>query len=176
MELIKVAELIDDINETRNSVASNSKDELRVMRAMMNDTSYSVDVYGKDGKEGVYNPSEDMRGMISNIIKTTTHMPKAEADELATNYEFTKSDAQTMLNFSKEYVNTYLDTGRKFGFGGRSDRDIKIVKRVVEEHPNTYSKKIGVNDDGTNRYEQVVNGTIPRFTTVRVYSTCPSWV
>ena len=40
----KVMQLVHDIDTTRSGVAASAKDELRVMRSMLNDSSYQVDV------------------------------------------------------------------------------------------------------------------------------------
>ena len=56
-----VENLLKQINAGLNRVASSSKDEVEVMRAMMNDTKYKVTVY--PAKEE-YNPSESLRLML----------------------------------------------------------------------------------------------------------------
>ena len=56
-----VNELLADIQENHKQVSSSQKDEVRIMQAMMNDTSYEVGVYNKSGKIADYNPSKDFR-------------------------------------------------------------------------------------------------------------------
>ena len=48
----KVEELLAMINNETGTCTASKKDEIRVMKAMMNDASYEVDVYGNEGKEG----------------------------------------------------------------------------------------------------------------------------
>jgi hypothetical protein len=176
MENVSVKALIKEINETKTQISASAKDEQRVMRAMLNDPTFKVDIYGKGGVKGQYCPYDDARQMISSIIKDTTHMGTKEAEELASGYEFGKNEATTMINISKEFVNTYVETGRKLPLGGRADSDISIAKKVKEAKANTYPKKVGVNADGTDKYETVTEGTIPAHGSLKVYSPAPSWL
>ena len=70
MESVKT--LVKEIKEGLAQQSSSQKDEIRVMRAMLNDPTYKVDVYGKTGIEGQYCPYEESRTMVANIIKDTT--------------------------------------------------------------------------------------------------------
>lgn len=171
-----VKALIKEINDTRTQISTSVKDEQRVMRAMLNDPTFKVDVYGKNGVESQYCPYEDSRDMIASIIKDTTHMSSKEAEELAKGYEFGKNEATTMINISKEFINTYIETGRKLALGGRADSDISIAKKTKEAKVNSYPKKVGVNADGTDKYETITEGTIPAHGSLKVYSPAPSWL
>ena len=111
METVK--EVIENINASRSQVSACAKDETKVMMAMLNDPTYKVDVYGRNGVEGVYCPYEEARTMVSNIIKDTTKINRNEANELANNYEFDKQNAVIMTGLSKEFINTYIQCGRK---------------------------------------------------------------
>ena len=51
---ITVTELVNDIKSNLSQKSASRKDEIKVMQAMLNDTSYEVNIYGKDGAEGVY--------------------------------------------------------------------------------------------------------------------------
>ena len=42
--MAKVVELLKEIQDTHKQVSSSQKDEVRVMQAMLNDTSYEVGV------------------------------------------------------------------------------------------------------------------------------------
>ena len=55
----KVLDLLTEIQETHKQVSSSQKDEVRIMQAMLNDTSYEVGVYAKSGQVGTYNPAQD---------------------------------------------------------------------------------------------------------------------
>lgn len=155
---IKVRELVNEINETRTQTAASSKDEVRVMQAMLNDKSFVVDVYGNKGIKGQYCPYEESRAMIANIIKDTTRINSKEASDLANAYEFGKQESTIMVGISKEFVNTYMDTGRKLPLGGRENSNISIAKKVKPEK---------VSDSGK---------VIPSHNGLKVYSGCPSWL
>lgn len=153
-----VKELIEEINKTRTQTSASAKDETRVMRAMLNDPTYKVDVYGKTGIEGQYCPYEESRTMIANIIKSTTKINAKEAEDLANAYEFGKQESTIMVGLSKEFVNTYIETGRKLPLGGREHSNISIAKKVKPEKASDSGK------------------VTPSHNGLKVYSGCPSWL
>ena len=176
MNDFNVTELIGEINSSRTQTSASSKDENRVMRAMLNDPTFKVDVWSKNGIEGQYCPYEESRTMIANIIKTTTHISSNEATELANKYEFGKQEAGIMIGIAKEFVNTYVETGRKLPLGGRETSNISIAKKVKEAKPSIFTRKVGVNEDGSDKYETVTGDIIPAHGSLKVYSSAPSWV
>ena len=176
MDTISVRDLVAEINETRTQTSASAKDECRVMRAMLNDPTFKVGVYGRSGLQGEYCPYDEARTMIANILKDTTKISANEATDLARDYKFGKSEANIMIGISKEFVNTYIETGRKLPLGGRETSDISIAKKVKESKPNKFPKKVGVNDDGTDRYEVVGEGSIPSHGSLKVYSSAPAWI
>lgn len=171
-----VRQLIAEINEARTQTSSSVKDEVRVMRAMLNDPTFKVDVWDKDGIVGQYCPYDEARAMVANIIKDTTKISNNEATDLASSYEFGNQEASIMIGISKEFINTYIETGRKLPLGGRETSDIAIAKKVKEAHTNSYPKKVGVNEDGTDKYETVDDGVVPEHGSLKVYSPTPSWL
>ena len=171
-----VRELINEINTTRTQASSKAKDEIRVMKAMLNEPNFKVDVYGKSGVEGQYCPYEESRIMVSNIIKNTTKISQQEAMNLANSYEFGNQESAIMVGLSKEFINTYIETGRKVPLGGREKSNISIAKKVKEERVGNSPRKVGVNADGTDKYENTPSAPIPEHGSLRVYSSCPSWV
>lgn len=171
-----VKEIIKDINNNLKQTSSSQKDEVTVMQAMLNDKGYKVKVYNKGGNDITeYCPAEDYRSMCANVIASTAKMPKAEAAKLVEDYDVSKTDAASMVNVSKEFVNTYLSTGRKLPFGGRSDSNYALSIKNIPASVKTYPKKVGVNEDGTARYE---NGqkNVPAHKSIRAYGPCPVWV
>ena len=178
---VTVKELLKDINEnlSQNNGAprksASHKDEVRVMQAMLNDTSYEVDIYGKDGVEGTYNPAKDFRNMCSNIISKSAKISLTEASNLVDKYEVTKSDASSMVNISKEFVNTYIHSGRKLPLGSRERSDVAIGLKNVDESTRLYPTKVGVNDGGTDRYSKTPT-VVPAHESIRVYAPCPIWI
>ena len=146
-----VRELINEINTTRTQASSKAKDEVRVMKAMLNEPEFKVDVYGKSGVEGQYCPYEESRIMVSNIIKNTTKVSQQEAMSLANSYEFGNQEATIMVGLSKEFINTYIETGRKLPLGGREKSNISIAKKIKEARIGNTPKKVGVNADGSDK-------------------------
>lgn len=171
-----VLDLVREINETRTQTSASAKDETRVMRAMLNDPNFKVDIYGRSGIQGQYCPYDEARTMIANIIKDTTKITSMEATELASTYEFGKQESNIMIGIAKEFVNTYIETGRKLPLGGRATSNISIAKKTKSAKSNKFPKKVGVNDDGSDRYETVGDGTIPEHGSLKVYSSAPAWL
>jgi len=158
------------INEVTGAVSQRSaskKDEVTVMRAIINDPEYSVDVYDKTGKCGNYQPGADFRKMVSNVVSNTTKIPYKEAKALVDNYEFTKSDATTMVGVSKEFINTYLQTGRKLPLGGREKSDVELMWKTINQRTTEVPVKTA---SGQN------NLTIPEHQGIRALNHCPSWI
>ena len=170
-----VLDLVKEIKDNLSQVSSSNKDEVRVMQAMLNDKEYEVGVYTNSGLKETYNPAKDFRGMLSGIVSNTTKISKDESAALVDAYEVTKSDASSMVNVSKEFVNTYIATGRKLPFGGREKCNIALSGKEVAETIKTYPKKVGVNEDGTGRYE-TAERRVPSHFTVKAHGSCPDWV
>ena len=57
--------LIEEIKKNLSQTSASQKDEVRVMKAMLNDKDYVIDLYSNEGKVGTYCPSRDARDMIS---------------------------------------------------------------------------------------------------------------
>ena len=171
----KTNELLKDIKENLSQKSSSQKDEVRVMQSMLNDKEYTVGIYGKEGKEGDYTPAEEYRKMISNVISSTTKITKEEAAQLADKYEASKSDANVMVGISKEFINTYLDTGRKISMGGREQSNISLIGKDVEATVSRYPKKVGVDENGNGIYENAEK-QVPAHKSARAIAPCPVWV
>ena len=169
-----VNEVLEDIRSSRKQVSASQKDEVRVMKAMLNDQSYEVGVYTKAGKVSTYNPAKDFRSMQAGIVSQVAKISKTEAETLVSDYEATTSDAGTMVNISKEFVNTYLTSGRKLPLGGREKSNWQLLAKDVEEKEKTYQKKIS-NPDGTVTWE-AGKKVVPAHTTIKAKGPCPSWV
>ena len=170
-----VKQLVKDIRTNLTQTSSSAKDEEAVMRAMLNDKEYVVDVYGKDGKTGEFCPAETARDLAANIIHGAAKVSKEEAVTLADGYTFKKDDSVKMVNLSKEFVNTFVQTGRKLPFGGREAMDAAVSLKEVPKSTRTYPKKVGINGDGTARFEKA-EAQVPAHESMRVHASCPSWV
>ena len=170
----KVADLMKEIQDTHKQVSSSQKDEIRIMQAMLNDVSYEVGVYGKQGKVGVYAPAKEFKQMQANIVSSVTKISKEEAKTLVDNYEVTKNDANTMVGISKEFFNTYLNTGRKLSLGGREKSNYSLAAKDIPKTDKTYQRRVvGENGDVT---WQPGRKTIPEHKGLKARSSCPAWV
>lgn len=172
---IKVQDVVKEIKDNLSQVSSSSKDEVRVMQAMLNDTDYEVGVYTASGLKETYNPAVDYRNMLAGVVSSAAKITKEESASLIANHEVTKAEASTMVNVSKEFINTYISTGRKLPFGGREKSNIAISGKEIPDAIKTYPKKVGINEDGTARYESGER-KVPGHFTAKVYSSCPDWV
>lgn len=166
----KVKSLIKEVQESLTHASASRKDEVRVMRAFLNDTSYEVGVYDKNGKCGTIKPAEIYRNMLTNIVSATAKISKEESKKLVNNYEVRKSDAEDMLVLNKEFFNTYLQTGRKIGFGGREKSNISFTKKEYGASVRSYPKQ---NTKGEFERAQT---KVPAYDSVKVHSPCPTWV
>ena len=175
-EVTTVKELIKEITTTRTQTSANSKDEVRVAQAMLNDPSYVVDIYAKNGVVGQYCPYTEMRQVTAAIIKDTTKITAKEAEELAGKYQFGKAEAQSMVNFSKEFINTYIETGRKLPLGGRARSNVQLAKKVKESRPASFPAATSIDANGEKVYTTQSNGMSPEFDTIRVYGSAPKWL
>lgn len=172
---MKVTDLVKEIDQNRSQTAASQKDEVRVMQAMLNDTTYKVGVYDKSGKKDEYCPAEDFKKMAASVVSSTTKISKDESEKLLADYEVTKSEAGAMVNISKEFINTYLGTGRKISLGGREKSNFALSKVDKEETTKRFPKKVGVSDDGKDIYEHCEK-KVPAHTSIKAHGSCPSWV
>lgn len=150
----KVVDLIKEVKENLTHASSSHKDEVRVMRAFLNDTTYEVGVYDKTGKVGTVAPAKEFRSIITNAIVATTKISKDEAEGLVSTYEAKKSDAESMIAISKEFLNTYLQTNRKISLGGREKSNVSFIKKEIKASTRTYPKQVGVDAAGKPVYEK----------------------
>lgn len=173
-ESMGVNELIKDIKTHLTQKSSSTRDEVRVMRAMLNDRDFKYEEYSNGGVE-TRCPAEEFRGMLSNIVSSTTKIPKNEAKALADEYEVKKSDAETMVTLSKDFLNTALRTGRSISLGGTAKSNISIQLKDIETATKRYPKKVGVNSDGSIKYENA-ESVVPAHQGLKVKSPCPDWI
>ena len=171
----KVKELVEKINTEKTQSGASAKDELTVMRAMLNDKDYVVDIYSKNGKEGEYRPRESAEAIATNILKGAAKITGAEAAELAAGYEFTKSDAEEAIKLSKEFINTYAQTGRKINLGGREKSNVSLKLKHKEASTTSFPKRVGISNDGKPIYEKAqVN--VPAYDSFSVNASAPEWL
>jgi len=166
--------LVKEIKEGLSQRSSSQKDEIKVMQTMLNDKEYVVDVYGATGKIGTYSPSADARKMASTIIASTAKISKEEAELLADDHEFSRQEAASMIGIGKEFINTYVETGRKLHLGGREQSNVSLLGKEVEPSVSRYPKKL-VDANGTASYESAVK-KVPAHKTIKSSGPCPTWI
>ena len=173
-EITGVQDLIKNIKDNLTQKSASSRDEVKVMKAMLNDRDFKVSTYSNSGVTQ-HCPAEDYRNMLSGVVSATTKISKSEADSLVSDYEAKKSDAETMIELSKDFVNSSLRTGRKINLGGTENSNISIQLKEIDEVTKKYPKKVGTNPDGTIKYEKAET-TIAAHEGLKVTSPCPDWV
>lgn len=171
----QVEKLVTEIRENLSQCSSSRKDEVRVMQMMLSDPTYEVQVWGKDGPIDTYNPCKDFRGMCASIISTAAKVSGTEASGMMEEYQVKKGEAGSMVNISKEFMNTFLQTGRKLPLGARETSDISMSAKHVPARVRPCPHKVGINEDGSNMYARSP-ATVPAHDSIRVYSPCPPWV
>jgi hypothetical protein len=175
MEKEKVQVLIDEIKGTITQVTSSRKDEVRVMRAMMNDSSYEVGIYSKEGKVDAFNPSKAIRTMVASAMSGSAKIPQNEASALMENYEFKRAEAEALVDVSKEFINTYVHCGRKIQLGGREKSDVSLSLKEIEAGNRPYPKQVGVDANGNKMFTRG-EAFVPGYESLKVYAPCPTWV
>ena len=151
-----VENTIKEIQEKRTQKSANVKDEIPVMQSLLNDHEFKAAVYdGKGNVEDYVCPAEDMDSIVGGIISKTTGINSQEAEKLAYDYEYTKQDASKMINVSKEFVNSYMETGRKLPLGKRDKADISLIQKIIPQGQRHISKKIGIDENGKDIRETV---------------------
>lgn len=163
------ATLIANIKSNLAQASASHKDEITVMQSMLSDPSYEVTVYGKNGPTGTYNPCKDFRGMCASIMSNTAKIGQAEAANLMEGYIPKKGEAESMVGISKEFVHTFLSTGRKLPLGGRETSDIALTLRTVPETTRSCPHR-----DASGTYTRVPT-TIPAHDALKVSAPCPAW-
>lgn len=167
--------LLKDIHDNLSQKSASQKDEVKVMQVMLNDKEYAPSVYNADGSvAGTYCPAEDARQMISSVLTATAKISKDEATTLADAHVFTKGEATSMVGISKEYVNAYMQTGRKLPFGNREDCSISLIGEQLGETTKRYPKKVGIDGDGKAIYENTEK-VVPPHLHVKAAGSCPAW-
>ena len=110
----ELEQLVTEIKKGTTQIAVNRVDEVRVMKAMLNDKDYTIGVYDKGaGYIGQRSPHQEAVKFVKNVIAGATGLDNKDALHLAENYEFTKKDANFLLGNMRDFLYTYVGTGRK---------------------------------------------------------------
>jgi len=169
-------ELMNEIREvTKKQKAASKVDEIKVMKAMLNDPNYSVSIYDRSkGLIGSRCPREEAVSFIASVSASITGLDSNSAKEIAKDYEFTKKDAIFLIENSKDFINTYLDTGRKLPIIQSETTQAALIKKHVESK----EKKVSSVLMGNVNNNKVESGTvtIPAFDKVICKSNCPKYL
>ena len=166
-----VQSVIKEIKDNLSQRTASIKDEICVMQTMLNDKTYKVGVFNKNGQVDTYCPAEEARAMSAITISQAANISMPEAENLMESYEYSKKEAQAMIGISKEFINTYLQTDRKINLGGREKSDVSLLAKH--------------NEAGVRRYpiSGLTNGTaasgttqVPAYDSVKVVAPCPTWL
>lgn len=113
--MTEMEKLIGEIKEsTSKQVSINKADEIRLMTTMLNDPEFSVGIYDKKlGYIGQKCPHDEAVSFVADVIQRSTGLDKSDSKHLADNLEFTKKDANFLLNNMRSFLSTYVNTGRK---------------------------------------------------------------
>ncbi len=166
-EATNMNDLMNEIREiTKKQKAASRVDEIRVMRTMINDPNFSISVYDKNkGLIGSRCPREEAVKFAAGISSAITGLDNKSATELANNYEFSKKDASFLVENSKDFMQTYLQTGRKLPIIQGVDSEASIFYRPIEAKekivPNGNEKK---------------STLVPSYNKVICRSKCPKYV
>lgn len=168
---VSVNDLIADIKANLKQKSASKRDEVLVMRAMLNDKTFEVKDYAT---EETHCPAQDFRTMMSNVVSASTKMGKSEAEALVNDYEVKKSDAETMVQLSKDFFNTSLRTGRKINLGANENSNISIQLKEIPASVKKFPIKVGMDDNGNPIYDKK-ESVIPAHEGLKVTAPCPSW-
>ena len=152
---------------------SSQKDEIDMMRAMLNDFSYVNGIYNNSECIGVTCPSVQLRKVLTDTICNVFNLERYEVEQELNKYNFTDKDAEQLISISKQFVVGYLESGRKLPFGQRRNCDISLTMKTVPAHKVFHPIKISKEDGGT---ETIIKETmVPKYDQLRTSCKCPAW-
>lgn len=162
----ELEQLVSDIKKSTSQVSINKNDEVRVMRSMLNDPDFTIGIYDKtQGYIGQKSPHQEAVKFVKNIVVGTTGLDQKDAEVLANNYEFTKKDANFLINNMRDYLYVYTGTGRKINIIQSATADANIFTREIESFDKTVPDKDGViKHVTTTPYTKIVcNSRCPKY-------------
>lgn len=129
-----MTELMDQIQQITIKQKSQSiSDELRVQQMLLNDPNYEVGIYDRNkGRIGSRNVHTEAVNFIADVSSAITGLERKAAQDCAEKYHFTKKDANFFRNMSRDFIQTYLQTGRKLNIVQAEDSESSIFYRSVE--------------------------------------------
>ena len=136
--------------------SQNKGDEVAVAQTLLNDPDFQVGIYDKNkGLIGTRNVHEEAVKFVANISAEITGLDKKTAEDLANQYTFTKKDANFIINTSRDFVQTYLKTGRKFNLVQSEDAEANIFLKSTPAKEKLIPTKEGTKLVKTGAYQKV---------------------
>lgn len=150
-------DLMKQIQEiTMKQKSQNKGDEVAVAQTLLNDPDFQVGIYDKNkGLIGTRNVHEEAVKFVANISAEITGLDKKTAEDLASQYTFTKKDANFIINTSRDFVQTYLKTGRKFNLVQSEDTEANIFLKPTPAKEKLIPTKDGTKLVKTGAYQKV---------------------
>ena len=129
----ELEQIISDIKRNTSQIAINKVDEVRVMKSMLNDKDFTIGIYDKNnGYIGQKSPHNEAVKFAKNIIAGSTGLDSKDAMHLAENYEFTKRDANFLLDNMRDFMQVYMSTGRKINIMQTESTEACLNTTVVK--------------------------------------------
>ena len=154
-----VQETIDKIKSEHSVYTTASqKDEVSVMRAMLNDPSFKVSIYDRNkGLVGTRCPREEATKFVASTASAITGLDQAQANELAQNYEFTKKDATFLIENARDFTTTYLETGRKMPIVQSEKSEASLIVRHVDQKTKKIPENMGGGSTTVPAYDKIIS-------------------
>ena len=164
----ELEQIISDIKRSTSQIAINKVDEVRVMKSMLNDKDFTIGIYDKNnGYIGQKSPHNEAVKFAKNIIAGSTGLDSKDAMHLAENYEFTKKDANFLLDNMRDFLYVYTGTGRKINIMQSAATEAAIFTKEIPA-----SKKSVPDKDNPGKTKQITTSPY-----IKVVSTskCPKY-
>lgn len=167
----ELEQIISDIKRSTSQIAINKVDEVRVMKSMLNDKDFTIGIYDKNnGYIGQKSPHNEAVKFAKNIIAGSTGLDSKDAMHLAENYEFTKKDANFLLDNMRDFLYVYTGTGRKINIVQSATTEASIYTKEVIGGPKNIPDKDNPGKTKiieTSSFTKVVcNSKCPKYNTV----------
>lgn len=165
-------QLIEEIRENTNQISINKIDEVRVMKSMLNDKDFSIGIYDKNlGYVGQKCPHDEAVTFVKNIISGATGLDGKDSKHLAENYEFTKRDANFLLDNMRDFLSVYSNTGRKINIMQTEDTEACLYTRSIPSRTKSVPDKDNPGKNKqiqTNPYIKLISETkCPKYKNVK---------
>ena len=150
--------LVQITEASKKQRSQNRSDEIKVQRAMLNDPTFKIGIYDKkEGLIGERCPREEAVQFITDISSSITGLDRPTTEKLAENYEFTKKDAQFFINMNKDFISTYLRTGRKLGLIQTEDCEASVLYRSTASREKIIPGKDGIKTTVVPSYTKLIS-------------------